>query len=75
MKYTLADFIQNIKREADGREGQIDLQSDEALAVINECLPRNMICERICLECGKIRPDDDRVKAGMKCSYCAYGGG
>jgi len=34
-----------------------------------ECLPRNLICP----ECGQFRPDDERVKAGMKCSYCAYG--
>ena len=27
----------------------------------------------ICPECGEIREDDGRVKAGMKCSYCAYG--
>lgn len=28
----------------------------------------------ICLECGQHRPDDDRVKHGMKCVECAYGG-
>ena len=27
----------------------------------------------ICGECGEHRPDDDRVKAGMKCRFCAYG--
>ena len=26
-----------------------------------------------CPECGEERPDDDRVKAGMKCGFCAYG--
>jgi len=26
----------------------------------------------ICPECGKKRPDDDRVKAGMACGICAY---
>ena len=31
--------------------------------------------ELICGECGEPRPDDDRVKAGMKCGFCAYGGG
>jgi len=25
-----------------------------------------------CPECGEIRIDDDRVKAGMKCGFCAY---
>lgn len=27
-----------------------------------------------CPECGEPRPDDDRVKNGMKCGQCAYGG-
>lgn len=27
----------------------------------------------LCPECGEPRPDDDRVKAGMKCTQCAYG--
>lgn len=26
----------------------------------------------ICPECGFERPDDDRVRAGMKCGECAY---
>lgn len=28
-----------------------------------------------CPECQELRPDDDRVKAGMKCGVCAYGYG
>jgi len=28
----------------------------------------------ICPECLEIRPFDDRVRAGMKCGLCAYGG-
>ena len=28
-------------------------------------------CPR-CAECGKVRENDDRVAAGMKCRYCAY---
>ena len=28
----------------------------------------------ICPECGEERPDDDRVKQGMKCRHCAYWG-
>lgn len=27
----------------------------------------------ICFECGEHCPDDERVKAGMKCGRCAYG--
>ena len=27
----------------------------------------------ICPECGEYRPDDERVKNGMKCGQCAYG--
>lgn len=30
-------------------------------------------CVLICGECGEERTDDDRVKAGMKCGFCAYG--
>ncbi len=30
-------------------------------------------CVLHCGECGEERPDDDRVKAGMKCGLCAYG--
>lgn len=31
-------------------------------------------CEKlVCPECGEFRPDDDRVQAGMKCGFCAYG--
>ena len=29
----------------------------------------------ICPECGQYKPDDDRVKAGMKCTECTYKGG
>ena len=30
----------------------------------------------ICMECGLLKPSDERVKNGMKCSTCAgYGGG
>lgn len=27
----------------------------------------------ICSECGEVRLDDERVLAGMKCGFCAYG--
>jgi len=26
----------------------------------------------VCPECGQHRPDDERVRNGMKCSFCAY---
>ena len=26
--------------------------------------------DECCLECGEHRPDDERVKSGMKCGYC-----
>lgn len=29
----------------------------------------------ICPECGQVRPGDERVKAGMKCGFCALGYG
>lgn len=28
----------------------------------------------VCPECNDYYPDDERVKAGMKCGYCAYSG-
>lgn len=34
-----------------------------------------VLCEytsTICTECGKSYPNDDRIKAGMKCARCAY---
>ena len=30
--------------------------------------------DTLCGECGQFRPDDERVLAGMKCSFCAYPG-
>ena len=29
--------------------------------------------DEFCPECQQHRPDDERVKAGMKCGECAYG--
>ena len=29
----------------------------------------------ICPECGQVRAGDERVRAGMKCGFCAYGYG
>jgi hypothetical protein len=34
---------------------------------------KNDIDPTECIECGEYMPDDARVQAGMKCSYCAYG--
>jgi predicted Zn-ribbon and HTH transcriptional regulator len=34
---------------------------------------KNDIDPAECIECGEYMPDDARVQAGMKCSYCAYG--
>jgi len=28
--------------------------------------------DEICPECEEHRPDDERVKTGMKCSFCTY---
>lgn len=33
----------------------------------------NLISWPKCPECGKPRPGDERVGAGMKCYFCAYG--
>lgn len=45
MRYTIADFIQNLQGEA--RIDKIDLQTDEALELLNEWLPRNLMVKRI----------------------------
>ena len=45
MEYTLRDFITNL--ENCGNAGNINIQSDEALELINECLPRNMMVKKI----------------------------
>ena len=45
MKYTIGDFIRNLQSEAN--IDKIDLQSDEALELLNEYLPRNLMVRRI----------------------------
>jgi len=45
MEYTLRDFITNL--EHCGNAGDINMQSDKALELINECLPRNMMVKKI----------------------------
>jgi hypothetical protein len=40
----LADFIYSLESEG---MGLLDMQSDEALEVINQCLPKNMLIARI----------------------------
>ncbi len=45
MRYTIADFARNLLSEANA--DNIDLQSDEALELLNECLPRNLMVRRI----------------------------
>ena len=45
MRYTIADFARNLLSEANA--DKIDLQSDEALELLNECLPRNLMVRRI----------------------------
>jgi len=45
MRYTIADFARNLLSEANA--DKIDLQSDEALELLNEYLPRNLMVRRI----------------------------
>jgi len=45
MKYTIGDFARNLLSEANA--DKIDLQSDEALELLNEYLPRNLMVKRI----------------------------
>jgi hypothetical protein len=45
--YRLADFIYNLEQQG---MGELNIQSDEALELINESLPRNMMVARLFLE-------------------------
>ena len=45
MRYTIADFIDNLASEPN--KDKIDLQDDEALELLNEYLPRNLMVKRI----------------------------
>ena len=45
MRYTIGDFARNLLSEAN--VDKIDLQSDEALELLNEYLPRNLMVKRI----------------------------
>ena len=48
---------------------------DAGLFRCAEELKAALCADGVCPECGIVRPDDDRVKAGLKCGPCAYGGG
>lgn len=52
MLYTLGDFASNLESELKSNKGLSDanIQGDEALEVLNELLPRNMMVKRLFLE-------------------------
>ena len=49
MSYTLKDFIRNLTEQLKANMSLIDadMQSDEAIEALNQCLPRNMIIARV----------------------------
>ncbi len=47
MDYTLLDFVENLKAEGGNNIGHINMQSDEATDIINDCLPRNQLLRRM----------------------------
>jgi len=49
-----------------------DIAKDGRCELFEEILEEWRIELEICPECGQQRPDDERVKAGMKCVECAY---
>lgn len=57
--YQYGDIIAQAQREADIKHYESCDYSN-----FNLC---------VCPECGKYRPDDEGVKNGMKCAFCAYG--
>ncbi len=52
MLYTLGDFASNLESELKSNKGLGDanIQSDEALELLNELLPRNMMAKKLFLE-------------------------
>jgi len=49
--YTLGDFKEMLARRiAEDRAGAVNMQSDQALELLNECLPRNMMVKKLFLE-------------------------
>lgn len=52
MLYTLGDFASNLESEFKSNKGLSDanIQSDEALELLNELLPRNMMAKKLFLE-------------------------
>lgn len=52
MLYTLGDFASNLESELKSNKGLSDanMQSDEALELLNELLPRNMMAKKLFLE-------------------------
>lgn len=47
MTYTLEDYIASLRDSAMGKEKDIDMQSDEALEIVNDCLPRNKLARTL----------------------------
>lgn len=47
MEYRLADFIYSLEQEG---VGELNIQSEDALEIINRCLPRNMMIKKLFLE-------------------------
>ena len=53
---------------ADHNEAETFLTANDIRGTIRTAITPTDICQ----ECGQHRPGDDRVKAGMKCGFCAY---
>lgn len=47
MTYSLREFITNLEASTLGKPDKVDMQSDEAIDAINDCLPRNMLLARM----------------------------
>jgi len=46
------------------------------MSIIKRCIEQGIkVTPTTCIECDEYLPDDERVKAGMKCTTCAYGSG
>ena len=55
----------------------LDFNVEDAFVLPNgidwSCIECGEERSEVCGECGEPKPEDDRVKNGMKCGACAYG--
>lgn len=64
---TVGDFVYNLQSYPLSKLDDLDMQSDEALDLLNQSLPRNIIVARIPIHpplSGIAQPDEAKTKGG-----------